>query len=282
MTTNEELEKARERIIEAIAGGTITVPGGYGNLERDDAENIADAAIDAIGLADRLAALTTPQAVCTCPSGDGSLRWPCPAHPPAPQEGDARSPEFEVLEQELFKHQPVLSMEDGSIRGCQCLDRVFHRGTEDWGTHLAEVFENLSRTTSPDAATELERAHNLVNLREFEIDNLDELITELKAERDAAVAAVERVQDTLSLHNPNGRLVKEVLAALDGAPAETEWEWGYRGETLRDVHARKTRESAEGAAKDLTEYWALHGKKFEVVRRRKAGPWEPVGGETDE
>lgn len=21
------------------------------------------------------------QAVCTCPSGDGSLRWPCPSHP---------------------------------------------------------------------------------------------------------------------------------------------------------------------------------------------------------
>lgn len=21
---------------------------------------------------------------CTCPSGDGSLRWPCPAHPPTP------------------------------------------------------------------------------------------------------------------------------------------------------------------------------------------------------
>lgn len=25
----------------------------------------------------------TKEAVCTCPSGDGSLRWPCPQHPPA-------------------------------------------------------------------------------------------------------------------------------------------------------------------------------------------------------
>lgn len=24
--------------------------------------------------------------VCTCPSGDGSLRWPCPVHPPADVE----------------------------------------------------------------------------------------------------------------------------------------------------------------------------------------------------
>ena len=54
-----------------------------------------------------------------------------------------RSPEFDSLEQELFKHQPVLSMRDGSIAGCQCLDRVFHKDTEDWGTHLAEVFESL-------------------------------------------------------------------------------------------------------------------------------------------
>lgn len=25
----------------------------------------------------------TREPVCTCPSGDGSLRWPCPVHPPA-------------------------------------------------------------------------------------------------------------------------------------------------------------------------------------------------------
>ena len=49
-----------------------------------------------------------------------------------------------------------------------------------------------------------------------------ERIGAIEAERDAALAAVERVQETLSLHNPNGRLVKEVLAALDGAPEPEE------------------------------------------------------------
>ena len=44
--------------------------------------------------------------------------------------------------------------------------------------------------------------------------------TELRSERDAALAAIERVQETLSLHNPNGRLVKEVLAALDGGESD--------------------------------------------------------------
>lgn len=120
-----------------------------------------------------------------------------------------------------------------------------------------------------------------------------------KVERDAALAAVERVRvakhEVDSVHQIHGadclcgyssarsrsrteHITEAMLAALDGAP-EPEWEWGYRGETLIDVHPRKSRESAEGAVKDLTEYWALHGKKFEVVRRRKAGPWEPVEGE---
>ncbi len=60
-----------------------------------------------------------------------------------PTTNDPRYPEFEALEQELFKHQPVLSMHDGSIAGCQCMDRVFVRKSEDWGTHLASVFFDL-------------------------------------------------------------------------------------------------------------------------------------------
>lgn len=64
------------------------------------------------------------------------------AHTPT---DDERTPEFESLEQELFKHQPVLSMRDGHIAGCQCMDRVFQERTEDWGTHLAEVFTALRR-----------------------------------------------------------------------------------------------------------------------------------------
>lgn len=28
---------------------------------------------------------------CTCPTGDGSLRWPCPAHPPTHRSTDPES-----------------------------------------------------------------------------------------------------------------------------------------------------------------------------------------------
>lgn len=36
---------ARERLVESIAGGTISIPGGYGELARDDAENIVDTVV---------------------------------------------------------------------------------------------------------------------------------------------------------------------------------------------------------------------------------------------
>lgn len=61
-----------------------------------------------------------------------------------------------------------------------------------------------------------------------------------EAERDAALAAIERVKETLSLHNPNGRLVKEVLAALDGAPEPEE--------KLAEVKAQAFEEAANGVA----------------------------------
>ena len=85
-----------------------------------------------------------------------------------------------------------------------------------------------------------------------------------EAERDAALEAIERVRETLMLHNPNGRLVKEVLAALDGAP-EPEWEY----QNLKHVHGVDHRWVGDKPGEDTTH------------RRRKAGPWEPVGGETD-
>ena len=197
----------------------------------------------------------------------------------------------------------------------------------------------FSRAAAPDAATEasgssktladeyLELLHDLQTKYVKDTDILFLARKKAEAERDAALAAIERVRvahrrytyyeledscpDMTDEHReehhhesyeigefycdqmPTGDVVCDMcrdadgermawpcptVAALDGAP-EPEWEWGYRGETLIDVHSQKSRESAEGAVKDLTEYWALHGKKFEVVRRRKAGPWLPVEGE---
>lgn len=178
-----------------------------------------------------------------------------------PSEGD-RTPEFEANEQELFKHQPVLSMDDGSIRGCQCMDRVFCRKTEDWGTHLAEVFDRLSRAAVPDAATEellkrveeaeaqsaedsvewqqmKERASQRFNAyqqKKRELRQMEIRAEKAEAERDAALAAIERIRQAVSGHPECDRYEEgdviscgwksayaSVVAALDGAP-EPEWE----------------------------------------------------------
>ena len=98
-----------------------------------------------------------------------------------------------------------------------------------------------------------------------------------KAETNAALAAIERVKETLSLHNPNGRLVKEVLAALDGAP-EPEWEYaaGYialDGKPHPFENHGYLRFVAEADREKYGSDEAI------LVRRRKAGTWEPVDAE---
>ncbi len=57
----------------------------------------------------------------------------------------------DAAENELHRHQPILSMEDGSIAGCQCMDRVFYRGGEDWGSHLAEVCNGYMEAAAREA-----------------------------------------------------------------------------------------------------------------------------------
>ncbi len=146
-----------------------------------------------------------------------------------------------------------------------------------------ETLDRLSRAALPDAATgELARAHDLIDLREFEIDNLHELISELRTERDAALAAVERVQETLSLHNPNGRLVKEVLAALDGAP-EPESRWEYRGRLQSCGYVAEGYISAEyamnGLRVELEDHPYLAMDDTAIVERARVREWLPVEGE---
>ena len=107
---------------------------------------------------------------------------------------------------------------------------------------------------------------------------------EARAERDAALAAIERVKETLSLHNPNGRLVKEVLAALDGAPEpeEVEWEYGVRNRLTWKVGFPYSREEVADRIDDENRRVAgtYYVMRFEAVRRRKAGPWIGVDDES--
>lgn len=75
----------------------------------------------------------------------------------------------------------------------------------------------------------------------------------------------------------------ELLADYEAMKARVEsepaWEYGHEGDTLIGVHANTSRAHALEDAESLTRYWAQHDKKFRAVRRRAAGPWEPVEGE---
>lgn len=96
-----------------------------------------------------------------------------------------------------------------------------------------------------------------------------------EAERDTALAAIERVRarlgDILPDWSDSGVIaVADILAALDGAP-EPEWEyqWGEPGESFEGFDSFETYDEALAEMRDQSEY-----SSHRVMRRRKAGPWE--------
>lgn len=68
----DELEAENERLRDTARNYEIAMHAARG--ERDEA--IERAATESGG-----------STACTCPSGDGSLRWPCPQHPPTTEPG---------------------------------------------------------------------------------------------------------------------------------------------------------------------------------------------------
>lgn len=68
---------------------------------RGIAECLSDAEEALIEVVNRRAAMLQASPVCTCPSGDGSLRWPCPVHPgssPAIPDGYVMVPKEATLD----------------------------------------------------------------------------------------------------------------------------------------------------------------------------------------
>lgn len=50
--------------------------------------------------------MSTTDTTCTCPSGDGSLRWPCPTHPPT--ERDERLRDARGVATEVRRHEQTI------------------------------------------------------------------------------------------------------------------------------------------------------------------------------
>tara|TARA_Y100001973_G_scaffold103735_1_gene171683 strand:+ start:2545 stop:3015 length:471 start_codon:yes stop_codon:yes gene_type:complete len=70
----------------------------------------------------------------------------------------------DAAENDLHRHQPVLSIMDGSIRGCQCSDRVFYRGREDWGSHLAGVCSGYMVAGAREALAPVRALHYRIDI----------------------------------------------------------------------------------------------------------------------
>ena len=70
-------------------------------------------------------------------------------------------------------------------------------------------------------------------------------------------------------------IAPKVVDALENAPAEPEWEWGYAGETLVGVHSATSHEAASEEVANLRRY-CKGERNFWVVRRSKASSWEPA------
>ena len=68
---------------------------------------------------------------CTCPSGDGSLRWPCPAHPPASTAADQTTSKENLLQ--LIERGIDLRRIDGepaTNSWIKCRERMPDAGSE--------------------------------------------------------------------------------------------------------------------------------------------------------
>ncbi len=146
-----------------------------------------------------------------------------------------------------------------------------------------------SRATVPDAATEAKNAWHLSS------DVRQARALKAEAERDAALAAVERVREAITLHNPSGRLVKEVLAALDGAPEPETAPENYEpkcngacvvhGSPVTDWPVQYGRRNRETGAlhwlngDPLDSWWHENQDSYEHVKRYTSPPL-PVEGES--
>ncbi len=83
------------------------VPAGYKLVPIEPTEEILRALTDPFiaingdnrkAFAKAWAAMLAAAPACTCPSGDGSLRWPCPEHPAPAPEADTNEPLFTAEE----------------------------------------------------------------------------------------------------------------------------------------------------------------------------------------
>lgn len=173
-----------------------------------------------------------------------------------------------------------------------CCGWVFSSPLEQY-LHWADAIlaAGFSRATVPDATTERE----LEAVKEHREKWMARAFR-AETERDATVAAIERVRAILNrddfgddwehdewvYRDAAEKQLSDIEAALDGAP-EVEWEYGWAGEDdaspWRLDQEFETVQEAEAFALSADRAW-VRREGGHIVRRRKAGPRLPVEGES--
>ncbi|HEK2792195.1 TPA: hypothetical protein SMT80_000177 [Pseudomonas aeruginosa] len=145
----------------------------------------------------------TESKICTCPSGDGSLRWPCPAHPADQAGGDERAAferAFTVQEGIYFddKRGEYRSMNLRAIEATDAQD--LNLRLQGWQARAALAQPSPAQAEQAEVKRLREENANLI----LTCASLDSEKREMQhkwdaiiAERDAALARVAELETAL-------------------------------------------------------------------------------------
>ena len=190
----------------------------------------------------------------------------------APPEGDARERLRNVVARGAFEDFADYPLDGENALVERVTDAIF------------AAFPVLSRTTSPDAATEVLDAHRC----DESAERAYKRTIRAEAERDAALAAIERVRAEADAYaeQPDvmelcGAVAQALRTALDGAPEPEETEWVYRARnSILNSGAHVSEEAARATLQLMIENHSFEVEPEPVfVERRPRFAWLPVEGE---
>ncbi len=147
------------------------------------------------GMCQNCDAALPPKDICTCPSGDGSLRWPCPKHPAVEHE----RAEFEAWVRRDWPGAPLRFIRDAlpvnDPRYGQYCDDALQRAWVGWQARAAlaqpspvsealiYACKNLAQITSSDGSGHADIAMAVLRMAGVGDDERERLVNEWKAAR---------------------------------------------------------------------------------------------------
>ncbi|WP_185833692.1 hypothetical protein [Pseudomonas aeruginosa] len=156
---------------------------------------------------------------CTCPSGDGSLVHPCPAHPAVEQAGGDERAAFEVWASALgWKLSP-----DQNNCGIVVAERYGHPGVQ----RCWEAWQARAALAQPSPAPELSGTgttyESLYRIASDQLSKANERYGDLYARYQKRVAELERQEPVAWMHDQPNRVdvihrdVKDLLQRVPGS-----------------------------------------------------------------